>query len=80
MIIPNKIFRTMKLKTPTIIASKGRMVETPRRSKNESTNTTKDPARQAHTECTPIGIFAKARFRTCTISVASTLSKVKSVV
>ena len=77
LIIPNKISVTMKDKTPKIIASKGTMVETPRRCKIESVNITRDPTRQVHTVCTPIGIFAKARFSVCRSSVTSTLSSQK---
>ena len=80
MIMPYKIFIRMGTKTPKMIASKGRMVETPRRSKIEIIIATKDAARQAHTVCTPIGIFAKARFIACKSSVEGTLSNKKRFV
>ena len=74
LIMPYKISETIIVKTPTMIASNGMMVENPRRSKNESINTTRDAARQANTLCTPIGIFAKARFIGCNTSIAIILS------
>jgi hypothetical protein len=77
LIMPYKISATTKLKTPTIVTSKGRMVETPRRIKNESKKKTRDTARQAQIVCTPIGIFANARFIACNITVASVLSNIK---
>ena len=80
LIMPYKISETIIVKTPTIVTSKGRMVETPRRSKNESINTTRDAARQAQIVCIPIGIFAKAIFAACNTRVAVVLSNKKSII
>ena len=77
LIMPYKISETIIVKTPTIVISKGRMVETPRRSKNESKKKTRDAARQAQIVCTPIGIFANARFVACKVSAAPDLSNIK---
>ena len=77
LIMPHKISEIIKPKTPTMIASKGRMVETTRRNKNEITNATRDAARQAHNVCTPNGSLAKARFIACNTSVAVVLSNIK---
>ena len=77
LIIPYTISEIIKPKTATRIASKGRMVENPIRNKNELTNPMRISARQAHTVCTPIGIFAKARFIACRSSVASVLSNME---
>ena len=74
LIMPYTISVMMKAKTATRIDSKGTMVETPRRAKIESTTVTRDDARQAHTVCIPIGIFAKATFIACRISTEITLS------
>ena len=80
LIMPYKISPTIKPRIATMIASKGRMVDTPRRSKNESKKKTRDVARQAHIECTPIGIFAKVRFNACKVSVEIVLSNKKRFV
>ena len=79
LIMPYKISETIIVKNPEMIASKGRMVVTPKRSKNESEKATRDAARQAHTVCPPIGIFANARFSACNTTVAAVLSYVKRV-
>ena len=80
LIMPYKISETIIVKTPTMIASNGMMVENPRRSKNESINTTRDAARQAQIVCIPIGIFAKARFIACRSSVEIVLSNKEKII
>ena len=79
LIQPYKISETMKDEVPTKIASKGRMVETPRRNKNESTNTMGVTKRQAHNVCTPIEIFANARFSPCKTSTHPNLPRMKRI-
>ena len=73
LIMPYKISISMGVNNPTMIASKGRMVETPKRNKDENKTAARDTKRKAHRICTPIGIFAKARFNACKVSTAADL-------